>query len=394
MTLVKPAKGAIDPCPFWDDDGRVYLVHAWAKSRAGFNSVLTVDRLSADGTRVEGAGGRVFDGHERHPTIEGPKLYKRGGYYYIFAPAGGVASGWQTVLRSRNVFGPYEDRIVVDQGKTSVNGPHQGAWVETPSGESWFLHFQDRGAYGRVVHLEPMEWKADWPVVGSDPDGDGRGEPVASYRKPSVSAAAPVAVPQASDAFDERVLGLQWQWNANPRSDAWSLSERPGFLRLHAADTPASAASLWDTSPLLLQKFPAEVFTATTLVDGGRLAGGERAGLVVMGRDYATLAVRHEAGGWHVVQALCKDADKGGAERVVTSAPLAVPRVALRATVSAGAIVRFGYSLDGQRFDPLGEPFAAREGAWVGARIGVFARRSPGPAQRGAADFDWFRIEP
>lgn len=154
LTLVKEAKGWIDPCPLWDDDGSMLLVHAWARSRAGFNSVLSVNRMSGDGRRVVDDGQVVFDGRERHPTIEGPKFYKRNGWYYIFAPAGGVKSGWQTVLRSKNALGPYEDKIVLERGL------HQGAWVD-----DWFIHFQDRGAYGRVVHLQPLKWVNDWPEI-------------------------------------------------------------------------------------------------------------------------------------------------------------------------------------------------------------------------------------
>ena len=117
LTLVQSASGWIDPCPLWDDDGSVYLVHAWAKSRAGFNSVLTLRRLSADGRRLaDDTAVTVFDGTTSQPTIEGPKFYKRGGYYYIFAPAGGVTNGWQTVLRSKSVRGPYEERIVLSAG--------------------------------------------------------------------------------------------------------------------------------------------------------------------------------------------------------------------------------------------------------------------------------------
>jgi beta-xylosidase len=154
LTLVKEAKGWIDPCPLWDDDGSMYLVHAWAKSRAGFNGVLHVNRLSPDGRRVVDDGVMVFDGRERHPTIEGPKFYKRNGWYYIFAPAGGVKRGWQTVLRSKHVYGPYEDKIVLE------GGLHQGALVD-----EWFVHFQDRGAYGRIVHRQPVRWINDWPEM-------------------------------------------------------------------------------------------------------------------------------------------------------------------------------------------------------------------------------------
>jgi beta-xylosidase len=154
--LVKPGKGIIDTCPLWDDDGKVYMVHAFAGSRAGLKSVIAVCELNEEASKAITPSRIIFDGHEEHQTCEGPKFYKRGEYYYIFHPAGGVPTGWQVVQRSKNVYGPYEWKTVMAQGKSSVNGPHQGAWVDTPTGEDWFLHFQDVGAYGRLVHLSSV----------------------------------------------------------------------------------------------------------------------------------------------------------------------------------------------------------------------------------------------
>jgi beta-xylosidase len=375
--LVKEARGWIDPCPLWDADGQMYLVHAWAKSRAGFNGVLTVNRLSADGRQITDEGVTVFDGRERHPTIEGPKFYERNGYYYIFAPAGGVTPGWQTVLRSRNVLGPYEDRIVLDQGKTPINGPHQGGWVDTPGGEDWFVHFQDRGAFGRVVHLQPMVWKDDWPVMGEDPNGDGRGQPVLSFRKPRVNAASRITVPETSDEFDGAALGLQWQWHANPLPAWWSLSARTGTLRL--VPESRTPGQLWEQASLLLQKFPAERFTATTEMTLVSSHAGARSGLAVMGRDYAFVVVERTAEGWRLVYAANRNADKGEKELVEANAPLASGHVWLRASVGDGARTTFSYSADGKTFTAIGTPFTAREGVWVGARVGVFT--APVPAQ-------------
>ena len=105
--LVKPAKGLIDTCPFWDEDGRVYMVHAYAGSRAEFKSVIAICELNAEATKAITPSRIIFDGHEAHETCEGPKIYKRGDYYYIFHPAGGVPTGWQVVLRSKNIYGPY-----------------------------------------------------------------------------------------------------------------------------------------------------------------------------------------------------------------------------------------------------------------------------------------------
>src|SRR5262245_43459018 len=243
--LIRSAKGWIDPCPFWDDDGNAYLVHAWANSRSGIKSILTINKMSEDGTKILDEGQMVFDGHAHHPTIEGPKLYKRNGYYYIFAPAGGVPTGWQTVLRSKNIYGPYEDKIVMDQGTTDINGPHQGAWVELKSGESWFIHFQDRGAYGRVVHLQPLRWMNDWPVIGIDKDRDGKGEPVSSFKKPAVLTRARPMAPETTDEFTSPVPGLQWQWQANFDKSWSSLTSKPGWLRFYSVPLPLEALNLW-----------------------------------------------------------------------------------------------------------------------------------------------------
>jgi len=391
LTLVAEAKGWIDPCPLWDDDGRVYLVHAWAKSRAGFNGILTVRRLTADGRRLaDDVATTVFDGGTKHPTIEGPKFYKRSGFYYIFAPAGGVANGWQTVLRSKILLGPYEDRIVLARGGTNINGPHQGAGVDGALGEFWFLHFQDRGAYGRVVHLQPLEWRDDWPVIGADPDGDGVGEPLATYRKPRSRGPVSRTAPQTSDEFDGERLGLQWQWHANAR-DAWlSLSQRPGVLRLFTQAASAEPHNLWSAAHLLLQKVPAESFDATAAVRLDARATGESVSLVAMGLDYALIRLGRTDHGWSVEQVICKNAHEAGVESVVASVPAAA-QVQLRVSVASG-VAMFSYSLDGARFHALGDRVTLREGRWIGAKVGLVAMRPAGSGAGGSADVEWLRV--
>jgi beta-xylosidase len=389
--LVKAAKGWIDTCPFWDDDGQAYLVHAWANSRSGIKSILTINRMSPDGTRLLDEGKMVFDGRAHHPTIEGPKLYKRNGYYYIFAPAGGVATGWQTVLRSRQIFGPYEDKIVMDRGHTEINGPHQGGWVELKSGESWFLHFQDRGPVGRVVHLQPLSWKNDWPVIGVDADGDGKGEPVLTYRKPRIGHEYPTVVPATSDEFKEKLLGLQWQWHANPEEDWYSLSARSGWLRLFAISRPADE-NLWLVSNLFLQKLPAPAFTITTRVDASQLREGERAGLLMMGRDYSYIGVRRLSDRLQIFRVTCVEAAKQTVEREDGSTPAPTDTLFLRVTVRKEKLSRFSFSFDGKSFQELGDEFVAREGVWIGAKVGLFVV-GPNITTRGHADFEWFRVE-
>ncbi len=391
--LVKAAKGWIDPCPLWDDDGNAYLVHAFANSRAGIKSVLYIRRMSPDGTKVFDEGKMVFDGRANHPTIEGPKLHKRNGYYYIFAPAGGVPTGWQTVLRSKNIWGPYEDKIVMDQGATAINGPHQGAWVELQSGEHWFIHFQDRGAYGRIVHLQPMKWVDDWPVIGVDADGDGKGEPVLTHQKPNVGRSYPATAPETSDEFGAKRLGLQWQWHANYEESWMSLAARTGRLRLFSVAVPDKAFNLWPVPNLLLQKLPAPEFTVTTRAEFGGLGVGEKAGLLMMGMDYSYLAVERTANGFRLVKISCKDAIKEGREVEEGKVELKSTTLLLRVQVGDGAVCRFSYSVDGQKFVPLGEPFTAREGRWIGAKVGLFSLAGEGARASGYTDFDWFRFE-
>ncbi len=391
--LVKEAKGWIDPCPFWDDDGRAFLVNALAGSRSGIKSILVVSRMSPDGTRMLDDGVIVFDGHDRNPTVEGPKLYKRNGYYYIFAPAGGVERGWQLVLRSRDIYGPYEERTVLAQGKTIVNGPHQGAWVDTPNGEDWFIHFQDKGPYGRVVHLQPMRWVDDWPVMGEDEDGDGTGEPVLTYRKPDAGKAWPILTPPDSDEFNAPGLGLQWQWQANPQP-GWAFPTGSlGFLRVFNTLPPDGVRNLSEVPNLLLQKFPAPAFTATAKVTFTPRANGDKVGLVVMGLDYAYIGVSKKPDGLHVSQSVCRDVESGAPETEGPSVPVASNTFHLRVQVSDRAVCRFSFSGDGREFTPVGEAFQARKGKWIGAKVGVFALRAGAAGESGYADLEWFRVE-
>lgn len=409
--LVKAGQGIIDPCPLWDDDGQVYLVHAYAGSRAQLKSVIAICQLNEEATQAVTPSRIVFDGHEAHPTCEGPKFYKKGGYYYIFHPAGGVPTGWQVVLRSKNVYGPYECKTVLAQGNTSVNGPHQGAWVDTPTGEDWFLHFQDVGAYGRLVHLQPMKWKDGWPVIGTDPDGDGCGEPVLSHRKPDVGRTYPVCTPQESDEFDGYTLSPQWQWHANINEKWAYYAGNHGFVRLYSYPVVPQYRNLWDVANLLLQKTPAPNFTATMKLTFSptKQYKGERTGLVVMGMDYAALVLENTASGLTLSQVVCHGADKGQPEHVNASVGLKEGTVYLRVKFGCEGrkIVQsegghdllvtcdFSYSTDGRTFSPLGTTFQAREGKWIGAKVGTFCTRPAIKASDGGwADVDWFRITP
>ena len=382
-SMLVAGKGLIDPCPLWDDDGKAYLVHAYAESRSGIKHRLRVVEMSPDGSRLIGEGKVVFDEPQRHPTCEGPKFHKKDGYYYISAPAGGVSKGWQLVLRSRDVWGPYEEKVVLEQGTTPINGPHQGAIVDTLDGKQWwFVHFQEAGPYGRITHLQPVRWTDGWPLMGEDYDGNGVGEPVLVHVKPHVGRGAkPVAIPQTSDEFDAGPLGLQWQWNAN-HEDGWaSLDERSGYLRLRSL--PRSSERLQTAPNLLCQKFPARAFSAETEVE---LEPGtaQQSGLIVIGRSsHAAIALEATATSHQLVW-IAND-------RVVATVAANVPqRVRLAVDVADGGRCTFRFATPDGEWRAIGDPYQATKGHWIGARVGLFCRGTTAAH----ADFAYFRMSP
>ena len=389
-------KGMIDPCPLWDSDGRCYLVNGWANSRAGFNSVLTVRELSKDGTKAIGQPRIVFDGGQENHTTEGPKFYLRDGYYWIMCPAGGVAMGWQLAMRSKSPYGPYEWKMVMWQGKTDINGPHQGAWVHTQQGEDWFLHFNDKGAYGRVVYLQPVDWSSGWPIMGNN------GEPYTKYRKPKSSSIL-IVNPQESDEFNDGILGKQWQWHANYHQ-FYGMPTTDGCMRLYTNDLPDGFKSLWDVHNLLLQKPTAPRFTATAKVRFAAKEDNQYGGLVMMGRDYSALVVYRQGDEFLLQRHTCMGADEGELETqqtlvtlkptdrdTIPYSPAIYIDMYLRMTIKDGTC-QFAYSTDGKRFKNAGEAFKMREGKWIGAKFGFVAECINRKDSRGWLDVDWIRI--
>jgi len=391
--LVQEGKGLEDPCPLWDSDGKAYLIHAYAGSRAGIRNLLVLNRMNPEGTKVLDEGVIVYDGHENDPGVEGPKLYKRNGYYYIFAPAGGVKLGWQIVLRSKNIYGPYERKKALAEGKTNINGPHQGAWVDTKSGQPWFIHFQDRGACGRVVLLEPMKWEKDWPVIGINQNSDGVGEPVLTYKKPDAGKVYPIQAPQTSDEFNSVDLGLQWQWSGNPGA-AWLFTSGEGYLRLYARLLPKDFKNYWDVPNILTQKFPADKFTATTELIFKPLSIGDRAGFIILGASYGYLSLINKEDGIHLSYTACNHADKAEPESEQEIRKLEDNKIYFRVKVDSNAICQFSYSIDGENFIDAGKPFMAEAGRWIGAKIGMFCTEKVKTNDSGYTDFRWFRVRP
>lgn len=367
-----------DPCPFWDEDGNAYLV----RSRHGAGPII-IHRMSADGRSLLDDGVTVYKG----PVAEGPKMFKKDGFYYISIPEGGVSTGWQSVLRSKNIYGPYESRRVLEQGSTSVNGPHQGSLVETPAGDWWFYHFQSAGTRGRVVHLQPVEWVDGFPVIGTDYDGNGIGEPMAVCHKPFESVGKPSS-PQTSDEFDADALGIQWQYNHNPIPERLSLADRRGWL----AVTPNQASKLREARNQITQKIMGYRAEATSLIDFSLMKSGERSGVECLGKTFNGAGVMIESVDGKDVPCLYIERDSLVTYR--QPLPSGVSTVAVRLKIDNQANeFAYSFSLDnGVTFVPFGETFKMEKGFWKGVRMGLYAYTTDlSSSTPGRTYFDYFR---
>ena len=407
-------KGYIDTCPLWDEDGRCYLVNGWANSRSKYASVLTVREMSPDGKKAIGQPVIVFDGNgTENRTCEGPKFYKRDGWYWIMCPAGGVPGGFQLAMRSKSPYGPYESKIVLQQGKTNINGPHQGGWVHTKYGEDWFLHFQDKEAYGRVMHLNPVDWSTGWPIMGK------KGEPVLTYTKPKASSTT-IVNPVESDEFNAPVIGKQWQWHAN-YDEKFGVPTAFGTMRIYTYKLSENWKNFWEVPNLLLQKTPADEFTATAKVRFSSKADGQMGGIIMMGHNYQALVVKRVGKEFQLLLMTCKSADKGTApqeELIATLKPTAEDKIDYKPAIHEDIYlrlkvelpnknqlknkavfegkpqVRFAYSLDGKKFKDCGSAYEMRQGKWIGAKFGFISVETSQKTDRGNLDVDWIRVTP
>lgn len=419
-SVMKPiweGKGWIDPCPFWDEDGRAYMAFAYAKSRCGIKHRISICEMKPEADRLIGEPRLVYDGIQANPTIEGPKMYKRNGWYYIFAPAGGVPGGWQTVLRSKSVFGPYESKIVMHQGNTEVNGPHQGGYIETPDGEGWFIHFQDRGAYGRILHLQPLCWNGDWPFIGSELNGDNIGEPVETWKKPVDSTWRPQPIP-SGDEFEGESLGLQWQWQANPQESWYSLTEISNNLTLYCRRNEAGREPyLWYAPNACTQMLQAPAFRAEGKLT---LTGKEKGDLVsmgILGRRYSYLALEKTEDGSRICLRRGKALDTealgmaeewieaiAGETAVGTTGETGMKTLGepsegegaaawFRVTMKETSEYFYEYSLDGIHFQKIGDLYQAEPAVWTGAKFVIYGTNADNRESKGYGSFAYIRFQ-
>lgn len=370
LTLVQKIERWEDPCPFWDEDGQAYLGH----SVHGAGPII-VHRMSADGKRLLDSGTTVYQG----PVAEGTKFYKRNGWYYLCIPEGGVGQGWQTALRSRSIYGPYERKVVLEQGSTAVNGPHQGAMVDTPNGQWWFLHFQEKSPLGRVVHLEPMRWVDDWPLMGIDIDGNGVGEPVYVWQKPDITATASDTI-QTSDNFNSAILSPVWQFNHNPADGKWSLTENAGHLTLHALKAPNFKLA----RNTLTQKTMGYGGHAEVTVSLSQLEKHTKCGLALMGKVNNQIGISQNSKGENFIYASKEDT-------IVATKPLlgGTESIDLRIDIKPQpGHYSLSYRVGSEPWQPLMADFTARSGFWKGVRVALYCYNTK--ADKGTALFSHF----
>lgn len=372
------AKGIIDPCPIWDED-KCYLVVGFAKSRIGFNSMLGVYEVTSDLKTKLTDYKIVFDGHYTQPTIEGPKFYKRNSFYYIMAPAGSVKTGWQVCLRSKNIYGPYEEKIVMMQGASKTNGPHQGALIDINENQFAFLHFQDMKAYGRVVHLQPVEWIEDWPICGKigDPLLPGIPYEVCDYL---IDLESNYSIP-ISDEFDSDELSLIWQTPANKTGHWYDLKDG---LTLHCVYTDEAASKALNLTPnLFLTKLALPSFTVHTLCHLHLEKDGDEVGLCYMGSSYAYVCVKriHNQTYIQIRQGNFKQEE----DAILFEQPYGKSEIEFFMEYIGPESYRLGYNEEVYH-----EVFTATPGRWIGGKYGIYAK---GKESEGMATFKYFRVD-
>ena len=414
---VLEGKGLIDSCPFWDEDGRAYIIHGYAKSRIGFKSILGIFEMNPEGTKAISEDHFIFDGQKTQQTIEGPKVHKENGYYYIFAPAGGVRLGHQTVLRSKDIHGPYEEKIVMKQGSAITNGPHQGAWVRTPNGDDYFIHFQDKGLYGRIIHLQPMRWENDWPIIGKKVEGEDYGEPVTAgevniTQNAAVETKTDLSL-QASDDFASEKMSLIWQFMGNHRDDFYSLTENKGAMTLPSINpNNDTGVIIYERPNVLTQKIVTPFFDALVALDFASLHNNEQAGLLIVGGNYASIVVKKDETGKASLDIILGESENGRMEEVVTELlnvsdmkkiylTIGLHKSANNPeakTINPIAITPehlefvIGYSLDGVDYKYVDTDFFPKDQTWVGSKLGIFSMALDTKEHDGRAIFRDFKV--
>lgn len=364
-------RGFYDASLLFDTDGKIYAAHG--------NSKLYVTPLDSNFAPA-GKDHLVFTGDIRH-GLEGTHFYKINGYYYLYSTYG-ARDGIQVALRSRNVYGPYKEKVVMRDTIPGVNyGIHQGALIQTQTGQWWTMLFVDQGAFGRFPSLQPIKWVDGWPMVGVD------GKPVVTYTKPDVGGAYPITTLATSSDFNSPKLGMQWGWNHNPVPGKWSLTARPGYLRLETAKIVSALPQARNTLTQRMFAYYSKTIpsTATVKMDIGHMKNGDVAGLAVFQNPYALIAVKKIGGADYV--AMVNDGI------TVDSTLVKASTIYLRAYANYGTgRATFAYSLDNKSFTNFGNQLFMQFSlsVFTGNKFCLFNYATK--ALGGYVDFDWFRV--
>jgi beta-xylosidase len=335
----KLPKGFYDPGLFFDEDGRIYVAH-------GYNRIF-VTELNPDFS-PKGQDVLVFTGDIRR-GLEGSHVYKIDGNYFLYSTYGGK-DGIQVAFRSKNIYGPYEEKIVISDTTAGVNfGIHQGALIKTQTGEWWTILFVDSGPFGRFPSLQPVTWVDGWPMVGVN------GKAVVTYKKPNVGNKYSIKIFPTSDEFSSKVLGMQWGWNHNPDSTKWSLTQRPGYLRLTTGKVVSDLREARNT--LTQRAFTSYSDSIKTVgvarMDISKMKDGDVAGLAIFQEPYAYIAAKQANGSKYVI--MVNDG------KPIDSIAMNKPTIYLRAIASnATGQAAFEYSFDNIKFKRLGNQLSMR----------------------------------
>jgi len=363
-----------DCCPFWDDDGQGYFIGTHFSD--GYKVWLY--KLTADGQDLTAdAPVLITQGSGR----EANKLFKVGDTYYHFYSESANGTRYVMMERSKTVTGPYSEVQQLGAAQPQYHSPNQGGIVQTEAGDWYFYtHHGDADWEGRPDSLLPVNWVNGWPILGNV-GSDGLGTMVWSGTKPVAN--QPIVHPQSSDDFSGPNLGLQWEWNYQPRADKWSLTERPGYLRLHAFK-PLTADTLKKAGNTLTQRSMRTPYSiATVALDISGMADGQVAGLCHYSSNTSTIDVRR-TGSITTLEYSYNGTFTAGPQ--ITS-----NTIWLRSIWSLDGGSRYYYSTDGQTFTPFGTVYQLVWGDYRGDRIGIFTYNNN--AEAGYIDVDSFTYD-
>lgn len=365
-----------DDCTaLWDDDGRAYFVGTCFAD--GYKTYLF--DMSSDGQSIDRRSARLVNsGNGR----EANKLIKVGVWYYlVFSEYKSGVGRYVKARRSSTATGPYNEERQLALPSVEANEPNQGGIIEGPDGKWYFLTHHGTGSWeGRAVSLLPVEWKDGWPVIGM-PNADGIGQMVWNGQMPAMLSNKLSL--KTNDDFSEDKLGPQWQWNYQPREDKFSLSERKGWLRLHAF-MPLQENDLVTAGNTLTQRCFRTVHNKATIrLDVRHMADGQHVGLCHFSKNHAALGL-FKTDGEYLMEYRCNGkVDKTAVKR---------PRVVyLRSEWGLDGRSQFSYSLDGKRFIFFGGPYQLSWGYYRGDRIGIYCFNDE--AESGYADVDYMRYD-